>query len=92
MPTKKPRRRKLATGETPKRVKRRRKANPNRLQTLRLAKRLTIDDVAQITGAFRSAVNRWENDQAEPRADFRDKLAECLGITKAELGAIVYGG
>jgi transcriptional regulator with XRE-family HTH domain len=72
--------------------KRRKNKKPTKLQELRIARSLSLEDVAHDTGAFRSAISRWENGMAEPTRPFRDQYAACLGITKAELGAIVYGG
>lgn len=76
----------------PPRKRRAHKKSPSKLQTLRLEKRLSLDDVAIDTGAFRSAISRWENGLTEPTAQFRAAYAKCLGLTLAELGALIYGG
>lgn len=81
MPTKRSKRRKSRPTTT-----------PTRLQTLRLKRNFSLEDVALETGAFRSAINRWENGLAEPSKKCRAKYAEALGISLAELGAIVYAG
>lgn len=71
--------------------RRRRAKRPNKLMKLREGLGLTLLDVFKATGAVRAAISRWENGQGEPQLKFREKYAQVLGITKAELGAIIYG-
>lgn len=84
MPAKKTKPNKPTKPPLPKRV--------SKLTDLRLKHRLSLDDVAIDTGAFRSAISRWENGKAEPTAQFRVAYAKCLGLTVQELGTLIYGG
>ena len=55
------------------------------MKTLRMAARLTQEDVAAMLGVKRTAVAMWETGKAKPRADKLPALARLYGCTIDEL-------
>lgn len=62
------------------------------LQSLRLARNLTLREVAHATGTSESVVCLWETFLREPRQKNRDPYSMALGITVGQLGRIIYEG
>ena len=57
------------------------------MSELRIARKLTQDDVANALHVDRSTVAKWETGAAKPRADKLLALAKLLGCTMEELMA-----
>lgn len=62
----------------------------SRLKRLREKRNLSLDQVAQACGCYRSAVWRWERQSSEPAPRYRKVYAQCLGLSLARLGSVVY--
>ncbi len=60
-----------------------------RLARARKAATLTQEDLAHLVGVDRSTVGRWEAGETDPQPWVRRKLAKHLGITVAELDALL---
>jgi transcriptional regulator with XRE-family HTH domain len=56
-----------------------------RIRTLRRARGLTQDRLAQSTGVSRSAVAQWESDRAGYSSGMLGRIAEVLGVSVAML-------
>ena len=57
----------------------------DRIKTLRIRRALTQEELADIAGLSKNAVNRLELDKAEPRMSTLRKLAKALDVEPAEL-------
>lgn len=57
----------------------------NKMRCGRIAKGLTVKDVAQKIGVHENAVLRWENGTAEPLGSNLIKLSKLYGISADEL-------
>lgn len=56
-----------------------------RLHSLRKARQLTLEQLAERSGVSRSAISLIEREQSSPTAAVLDKLADALGLTLAQL-------
>jgi transcriptional regulator with XRE-family HTH domain len=56
-----------------------------RIQRLRLAKQLTVEQLAKKAGLRVALLKRYESDKAEPHTDSVEKLADALGVGLSEL-------
>lgn len=56
-----------------------------RLKALRIRRALTQEELAQIAGLSKNAVNRLEVGKAEPRMSTLRKLAKALNVDPSEL-------
>jgi transcriptional regulator with XRE-family HTH domain len=56
-----------------------------RVRGLRVARGLTLDDLAQRSGVSRSAISLIERAECSPTANLLDKLAASLGVSLADL-------
>lgn len=83
----------MPTTKTRRSTKRRKPARttPTKLQQLRAAQCLSLEDIAKETSGYKSSVLRWETYENEPEREHRAKYASLLKITLSQLGAAVYG-
>lgn len=55
------------------------------IKKLRERKDLTQGKLGEMVGASQSHVGRWERGEVEPRPKMKERLAEVLGVTVADL-------
>ena len=70
-------------------------ANPGEiLRNHRLARQLSLQEVAQKVGATRQAVGKWEAGTAQPATHRLGALFDCLRLTNAQRRELVaaFGG
>lgn len=53
----------------------------NRIKELRLKKELSLDELAEIVGVYKTSISKWEREINIPRADLAYYLAKALGVT-----------
>jgi len=63
-----------------------------KIRALRLAKKMTLQDVASETGYSKALISRIENDSVSPSIGSLMKIASALEITLHQLFAAVEGG
>lgn len=61
----------------------------DRLVARRLASGLTVEDLASRLGVTVRTLRRWESGECTPQPLQRRPLAEALGVTSAELAAML---
>lgn len=57
----------------------------NNLKAIRINRRMTQARLAEITGISRININRYENQEINPRLESVIKIARALGVTVDEL-------
>lgn len=58
---------------------------PERLKLLRVAKKLTQEQVAKEIGAAQKAYWNWESGTFQPTDYYKQRLAEVLGVEQKEI-------